>query len=118
MAKQNNTDITVDNLVIGDPQAFKPTELPLVIKPPEGQDWLNDEQAKYAKVLNAAAYSNHAWTIPQKNDKGEDIPNSSIRDVELGRLVEIGKNPSKYYLYTGETKDENGKFSIKNKLLE
>ena len=115
--KEPEDVISVGNLQIGDPTALRPTELPLVVKPPVGMDWLNDEQVRYAQTLNAAAYSNKMWAVPQKDSNGKDIPNSSIRDVELARLVEIGTNPDRYYFYTGEAKGEVPAFAIKNKLL-
>lgn len=107
MAKKledTSADITVDNLVIADPQVARPTELPLIVKPPEGQSWKNPQQEAYAKVLNAAAYSIPNWSVNQISHEGKVLPNSSIRDVELARLVEIGNNPDRYYTYTGEVR--------------
>lgn len=102
--KEPEDVISADTLVIQDPQLYKPTELPLVIKPPVGQDWLNPEQAQYAKTLNAAAYANKNW--------------KSVKNTEIARLVEIGKDPEKFYLYTGIAKDENATLTITNKLLD
>ena len=44
-----------DEIEVGDPQLLRPTELPLVIKPANGGEWKNEEQALYAATLNAAA---------------------------------------------------------------
>lgn len=97
------TDLTVDSLVINDPQVLLPKELPLVITPPAGKDWTNPEQAAYAKILNAAAYANANWPI--------------MKNVEVARLIEIGKDPSKYYLYTGTQPGQTENLTYKNKLL-
>lgn len=102
--KEPEDVINTSNLVVGDPQILRPTELPLVIKPPVGQDWLNPEQAEYAKILNAAAYANKNWP--------------KVKDVEIARLVEIGTDPEKFYGYTGTAKDEVPSLTYKNKLLE
>lgn len=102
--KEPEDVISASNLIVGDPQVLRPTELPLVIKPPVGQDWLNTEQAEYAKILNAAAYANKNW--------------AKVKDVEIARLVEIGTDPEKYYVYTGTAKGEGPFLTYKNKLLE
>lgn len=88
---------------VGDPQLLRPVELPLVIKPANGGSWANDEQARYAATLNAAAYSNPVlW--------------AQVKDAEVARLVEIGTNPAKFYQYTGiSPQGEN--LSYKNKLI-
>ncbi len=102
--KEPDDVITAKNIIVGDPQVLRPTELPLVITPPEGQDWANPEQAAYAKVLNAAAYANKNW--------------KDVKIVEIARLVEIGNNPEQYYVYTGIAKEEAANLTYKNKLLE
>lgn len=107
LKKDTNLGITADSLVVGDPLEFRPTELPLVIKPPEGKDWANREQAAYARVLNAAAYSNKLWSKNQMSHDGKELPNSAIKDVEVARLIEIGNNPDAYYKYTGEVRPSN-----------
>lgn len=88
-----------------DPLVVRPVELPLVVKPANGASWKNNEQAEYAKILNAAAYARpEQWTKNQINEStGAEIPNSSTKDIELKRLVEIGDNPARYYVYTGST---------------
>lgn len=98
----SSSEITIDSLQVEDPEIYRPKQLPLVIKPAEGQSWANPEQEAYAKILNAAAYSNPLWSTNQTTFDGVEIPNSSIKAVEIARLVEIGKNPSAYYKYTGE----------------
>lgn len=94
-----------DDIEVGDPQLLRPAELPLVIKPANGGDWKNDEQAAYAATLNAAAYS-----FPQRW--------AEVKDVEIARLKEIGTNPDRYYFYTGTQKGATGVVSYKNKLTE
>lgn len=97
-------EVPANGIVVSDPQVLRPVELPLVIKPIEGQSWKNTEQEAYAKVLNAAAYARPAqWAI--------------VKDAEIARLVEIGTNPDKYYTYTGTMKGDAGNFTIKNNLL-
>lgn len=106
-------------IVVKDAEEFRPKELPLLITPPEGKDWLNPEQAAYAKVLNAAAYANHGWKKNQvDSESGKEMPNSAPKDVELKRLAEIGTNPSKYYDYTGEPRGEKSNVEYKNKLVD
>lgn len=94
-----------DDIEVGDPQVLRPSELPLVIKPANGGDWKNDEQAAYAATLNAAAYS-----FPKRWVE--------VKDVEIARLKEIGTNPDAYYKYTGTQKGETGIVSYKNKLID
>lgn len=102
--KEPEDVISLDNLQVGDPQVFKPAELPLVIKPPAGQEWLNPQQAQYAKVLNAAAYANKNW--------------EKVKDTELARLVEIGTSPDRYYDFTGEPREGNSNISYDEKKLK
>lgn len=110
-------DSTVE-LDVTDPLVARPVELPLVVKPAKGSDWKNAEQAEYAKILNAAAYAHpDKWTKNQEDTNGKEIPNSSIKDIELKRLVEIGTNPARYYVYTGSNPIQ-ANLSYKNKLLD
>lgn len=93
-----------DEIEVSDPLLLRPTELPLVIKPANGGEWNNEEQAAYAKTLNAAAYSNPTrW--------------NEVKNVEIARLKEIGVTPDRYYFYTGTVKGENN-LSYKNKLID
>lgn len=65
---------------VGDPQILRPTELPLVVKPGEGQDWKNDAQRAYAAVLNAYAYSKpEKWAVKKA--------------VLIEQLKQLGDNP-------------------------
>lgn len=101
VADEEDTD--ENGFVVKDPQVLLPKDLPLVITMPEGQGWKNPEQEAYAKVLNAAAYANPNW--------------EKVKDVEIARLAEIGKDPSRYYFYTGEVKGATGNVSYNNKAL-
>lgn len=94
-----------DDIEVGDPQLLRPSELPLVIKPANGGEWKNDEQAQYAATLNAAAYA-----FPQRW--------AEVKDVEIARLKEIGANPERFYIYTGTQKGATGTVSYKNKLID
>lgn len=98
------TDITLDSIIVKDPQSLRPVDLPLVITPPEGKEWANTEQAEYAKILNAAAYRNPTkWAVK--------------KEVEIARLIEIGSNPDAYYIYTGIQRGASGAVTYSNKLL-
>lgn len=98
-----------------DPTELRPEALPLLIKSSSGS-WKNAEQDAYAKILNAAAYTQGArWSLNQVDFKGEEIPNSSHKAVELARLAEIGTNPSAYYRYTG-TQPGQSNLEFKTKL--
>jgi len=90
----------VDGIIVRDPQVLRPTELKLVVEP-EGGEWVNPEQAEFAKTLNAYAY---------KNPKKWEIK----KGVLLKQLVEIGNDPSKIELIRGV----RGNISYKNKLME
>lgn len=94
-----------DDIEVGDPQLLRPSELPLVIKPAQGGEWKNEEQAMYAATLNAAAYS-----FPDRWNE--------VKDVEIARLKEIGTNPDRFYFYTGTQKGASGTVSYKNKLID
>lgn len=99
---------TIGDIEVGDPQLLRPVELPLVIKPANGGDWKNAEQAEYATYLNAYAYKN-----PKKwNEKRKDrtVEGKIIKGL-ITKLAEIGEDPSKLALY----RSNDGKISFKNK---
>lgn len=74
---------------VGDPLSLKPVDLPLVVKPKEGQSWKNEEQARFAATLNA-----HAYQFPESWAKK--------KDKLVAQLIEIGTNPSLFYVLAGE----------------
>jgi hypothetical protein len=84
-AKKGPTDLS--GIAVGDPLELRPVELPLVIKPKSGA-WANKQQARYAGMLNAYAYKNA--------DKFK-----AKKKTLLGRLVEIGNDPSAFDRYAG-----------------
>lgn len=84
----SDDDVDIDGIDVADPEILKPVELPLVIKPSKGRSWENDEQAEYARYLNAYAYKN-----PKKWRKK--------KKALLDRLVAIGKDPELLSLYRG-----------------
>lgn len=76
-----------DEIEVGNPIDLRPKELPLVVKTPKG-GWKNEQQEKFAKTLNAYAYSNTTkWGVK--------------KDVLIARLVEIGKDPQAFHKYAG-----------------
>ncbi len=93
--EQDTSDIEVN-----DPQVLRPKDLPLVIKSKSGK-WKNEEQAEYARYLNAYAYKN-----PEKF--------ATKKKALIEKLAEIGENGSTIYKYKGN----EGKLSFKNKLIE
>lgn len=93
-------DTSNDEFTVEDPEILKPKELPLVIKPKD-EDWKNEAQAKYARLLNGYAYSNpKKWKIKKA--------------VLLARLSEIGKDEGAIVKYMGN----EDKLQIKNKLTQ
>lgn len=105
----------IDDIVVNDPLVYKPVELPLVVKPAEGKDWKNPQQAEYAKTVNAYAYKNaKKWAENRIGVDGKEIPNSSKKEILLKRLKEIGDNPSMLAIYNG---GGNGNLTFTNKLV-
>lgn len=78
-----------------EPEDVRPKELPLLITPANGT-WVNKEQEEYAKTINAYAYKNPTkWAQNMIDPRtGQEIPNSSKKDVCLKQLSDLGKNPS------------------------
>jgi len=95
---------STQEFTVRDPQIIKPKELPLVLEPADGEEWLNPEQAEYARTLNGYAYKN-----PEKWEEK--------KGVLLKRLLEIGKNPKAINLYRGNN-GEDAKLTFKNKTIE
>lgn len=87
-----------DFIVVQDAELFRPKELPLLITIPGGAK--NPEQQKYLNVLNVAAYANQNW--------------KKVKDTEIKRLKEIGTNPEMYYVYSGESREANGRIEFGN----
>jgi hypothetical protein len=65
MAKDKETKIESDEIVVNDPQVLVPKDLPLVVVLPESA---SQAQIEFAKILNAYAYQNPVkWAV--KKDK-------------------------------------------------
>lgn len=64
--KEGEVEDTNDGIVITDPETYRPSELPLVVKLPEGASLA---QVEFAKVLNAYAYQNPEKWADKKEDK-------------------------------------------------
>jgi len=75
---------------VSDPEVLRPVELPLVVKPAKGNDWANEEQASYARIINSYAYQNPAKFATKK---------ASL----LAKLKEIGDDPSALEKYSPDT---------------
>lgn len=92
--KEITTGATPEFKVL-EPESVRPKELPLLITPTNGS-WVNKEQEEYARTLNAYAYKNpEKWKQNQVDPiSGQEIPNSSKRDVCLKQLSELGRNPN------------------------
>lgn len=102
--------ITTDGIEIRDPLVLRPVDLPLVIKPADGAEWKNENQATYAKLLNGYAYKNPAkWKVKKDDRIVEGRPVKGL----ITKLKEIGEDPTKLALYAGV--DEN--LSFNNKLI-
>jgi hypothetical protein len=100
------SDDELAELEVADPEELRPVELPLVIKPKNGEDWKNEEQATYARILNGYSYKN-----PGKWRKK--------KAALLARLIEIGNDPSALnkYLAPGEL-GEGQKVEFKDKRFQ
>lgn len=96
---------TIGDIEVGDPEILRPRELPLVVKPADGGEWKNDEQAEFAKYLNAYAYKNPTkWAIKSRDRKVTDSKgNTSVVKGLITKLQEIGEKPSLINLYKGTT---------------
>ena len=89
------------DFIVEDPQILRPKELPLVIKPAKGTDWVNPQQAAFAATLNGYAYKNpEKWAVK--------------KTTLLAQLKELGTNPGLIQRLQGV--EMNLKFS--NKLVQ
>lgn len=104
---------TVDDIEVGDPQLLRPVELPLVVKPANGGEWKNPEQARFAATLNAYAYKNPTkWAAKRDDRTVTDSQNrTSVIKGLISQLIEIGNNPEAIHKYEGN--DANIKYSDK-----
>lgn len=89
---------------VGDPEELRPVELPLVIKPAKGKDWLNEAQAEFAAVLNGYAYKN-----PKKWAKK--------KGTLIDQLQKLGVNPELIFSYRGEAEGSLGRLEYKDKRI-
>lgn len=96
-----DTANTEQEIVVGDPEELRPRELPLVVKPAEGKEWANPEQAEFAKTLNGYAYKNPTKWKAKKAKL-------------LEQLVAIGNDPSLLRVLA----PRGSNLSFKNKIIE
>lgn len=95
----NSGTETIGDVEVGDPQLLRPVELPLVVKPKDGGEWKNPEQARFAANLNAYAYKNPKKWAEKRND--QTTPDGKVLKGLVSQLIEIGKNPSAINKYVG-----------------
>lgn len=82
---------TYAGMIVGDPEALRPKELPLVIKP-EGDAWANPAQEEFAKILNAYAYRNvEKW--------------AGKKHALLTQLADLAEHPELLAKYMGTSSD-------------
>lgn len=91
-----NTE-TIGDIEVGDPRKLRPVTLPLVVKPANGGEWKNPQQAEYARALNAYAYKNPTKWAAKKNDT--QVGAVVVKGL-ITKLREIGDDPSKFQLYS------------------
>jgi hypothetical protein len=89
---------------VAEPFIMKPQDLPLVVKPGAGKEWVNAEQAEYAKTLNGYAYKNPAkW---------------QLKKVKLLKnLTRLSTDPG-YINFLRGAEPENVKLTYSNKLMQ
>lgn len=76
----------LDEFTVAPLEVLKPIERELIIKPKLGEQWKNEQQAAYARVLNGYAYTN-----PKK---------FAAKQVKLlTQLKEIGEDPEEAKKY-------------------
>lgn len=109
---EESTTETIGDIEVGDPMLLRPRELPLVVKPADGGEWKNPEQAEYARYLNAYAYKNPKKWALKKKDRTQG--NVIIKGL-ISKLAEIGEDPEKLNFYRG---GEGGGIGFKNHLFE
>lgn len=110
---------TIGDISVSDPEIARPRELPLIVKPANGGEWKNKEQAEYAKVVNAYAYKNPDKWKAVISYEGK-FAGKSKKDVLIARLAEIGENPRMLQVYSPQERDAEGKAKLqyRNKLME
>jgi len=64
--KEVEETVVEQDIEVNDPRVLRPTELPLVVKLPEGASLA---QIEFAKILNAYAYTNPEKWAEKKDDK-------------------------------------------------
>lgn len=82
--EKNEQDIEV-----GDPQLLRPTELPLVVKLPEGA---SKAQIEYAKKLNSYAYQNPTKWAKKKDKLIENLKALKDAPDPIESPLKINKN--------------------------
>lgn len=70
---------------VEDPTELRPKELPLVVKPTNG-DWKNEAQAEYAKTLNAYAYKNPEKWQEKKAELLKQLSNLGTNPADITKL--------------------------------
>lgn len=102
---------------VGDPEVMRPKVLPLIVKP-KGGKWQNEEQAEFAKIVNAYAYKNpDKWNNDLLDEKGVVIPKSAKKYTLVKQLEEIGKHPVVLHRLQGTSADDKGNIKYSNKLM-
>jgi hypothetical protein len=91
------------DIVITDPEVFRPKELPLVIQLPADA---SKAQVEFAKVLNAYAYKNPTKWREKKEDK---MVNGKVVKGLISQLRDMKNAPDPIV---------NDNLTFKNKLLE
>jgi hypothetical protein len=74
--------VDTQDIVVGDPQLLRPSELPLVVKLPEGA---SEAQIEYAKKLNAYAYQN-----PKKWEQKKDALIEKLKSLKTAPPPQVG----------------------------
>lgn len=117
-AEDERESQVISGIEVRDPYILKPKELPLVIPTPEG-GWANEQQAEYAKVLNAYAYKNPAKWEEKKADR-EHTDTQGRKKVIKGlvtQLSELAKSPELFYVFVGGKPEENKRLEYNNKRI-
>lgn len=86
MARPKNPDPEVaQEFSVEDPTELRPKELPLVVKPTNG-DWKNEAQAEYARTLNAYAYKNPEKWQEKKAELLKQLSNLGANPADITKL--------------------------------
>lgn len=89
---------------VAEPQIVRPQDLPLVVTPGKGKEWANEQQAEFARTVNAYAYKN-----PKKWEKK--------KTELLNQLNQLATDPDFINVIRG-AEDENTRLTYSNKLME